>query len=105
MPVSRTLSVALRGVDGALVEIEADLANGLPAFTIIGLPDAALGEANTLPQRHLRVQLLAQLGQEEAARAEATAALEAAQADGDVLRSRPSPRCFRAWRRDEAALA
>lgn len=45
MPVARTLSVALRGVDGALVEIEADLSNGLPAFTIIGLPDAALGEA------------------------------------------------------------
>ena len=45
MPVARTLSVALRGVDGSLVEIEADLANGLPAFTIIGLPDAALGEA------------------------------------------------------------
>jgi len=45
MPVARTLAVALHGVDGALVEIEADLANGLPAFTIIGLPDAALGEA------------------------------------------------------------
>lgn len=45
MPVARTRSVALHGVDGALVEIEADLANGLPAFTIIGLPDAALGEA------------------------------------------------------------
>ena len=45
MAVARTLSVALRGVDGSLVEIEADLANGLPAFTIIGLPDAALGEA------------------------------------------------------------
>ncbi len=45
MAVARTLSVALHGVDGALVEIEADLANGLPAFTIIGLPDAALGEA------------------------------------------------------------
>lgn len=45
MPVARTLAVALHGVDGAIVEIEADLANGLPAFTIIGLPDAALGEA------------------------------------------------------------
>lgn len=45
MPVARTLSVALNGVDGSLVEVEADLANGLPAFTIIGLPDAALGEA------------------------------------------------------------
>ena len=45
MPVARTRAVALTGVEGAIVEIEADLANGLPAFTIIGLPDAALGEA------------------------------------------------------------
>lgn len=45
MAVARTLAVALNGVDGAVVEVEADLANGLPAFTIIGLPDAALGEA------------------------------------------------------------
>ncbi len=45
MPVARTLAVALHGVDGSIVEIEADLADGLPAFTIIGLPDAALGEA------------------------------------------------------------
>lgn len=45
MPVARTLAVALNGVDGSIVEIEADLADGLPAFTIIGLPDAALGEA------------------------------------------------------------
>jgi magnesium chelatase family protein len=45
MPVARTLAIALHGVDGSVVEIEADLANGLPAFTIIGLPDAALGEA------------------------------------------------------------
>lgn len=45
MTVARTLAVALHGVDGSIVEIEADLANGLPAFTIIGLPDTALGEA------------------------------------------------------------
>lgn len=45
MPVARTLAIALHGVDGSIVEIEADLADGLPAFTIIGLPDAALGEA------------------------------------------------------------
>lgn len=45
MAVARTLAVALNGVDGAVVEVEADLANGLPAFTIIGLPDTALGEA------------------------------------------------------------
>jgi predicted ATPase with chaperone activity len=33
------------GLDGALVEVEVDLANGLPAFTIVGLPDAAVNEA------------------------------------------------------------
>lgn len=45
MPVVSTRAVALNGVDGALVQIEADLSPGLPGFSIIGLPDAALGEA------------------------------------------------------------
>lgn len=45
MGLGRTRSVALIGLDGALVEVEADLSNGLPSLTIIGLPDAALGEA------------------------------------------------------------
>lgn len=33
------------GVNGFLVEVEADLANGLPAFDIVGLPDAAVKES------------------------------------------------------------
>jgi magnesium chelatase family protein len=33
------------GVEGQLVEIQADLADGLPGVTMIGLPDAALQEA------------------------------------------------------------
>ena len=37
--------VTLLGVDGHLVEVEADLAGGLPGTTIIGLPDASLFEA------------------------------------------------------------
>ena len=45
MPVARTYAVALLGVDGHVVEVEADLALGLPGLTVIGLPDAALGEA------------------------------------------------------------
>jgi len=45
MPVARTHSVALFGIDGAVVEIEADISGQLPNFVIIGLPDAALGEA------------------------------------------------------------
>ena len=45
MPVARTHSVALLGIDGAVVEIEADISGQLPNFVLIGLPDAALGEA------------------------------------------------------------
>ncbi|MFC4223446.1 YifB family Mg chelatase-like AAA ATPase [Lysinibacter cavernae] len=45
MPVASTRSVALNGIDGHLVEVEADVSQTLPGFVIIGLPDAALGEA------------------------------------------------------------
>ena len=45
MSLGRTYAVALVGAGGSLVEIEADLANGLPGLNLIGLPDRALGEA------------------------------------------------------------
>ena len=45
MPLARAWSVALAGVQGTVVEVEADLAPGLPGLTIIGLPDAALSES------------------------------------------------------------
>ncbi len=45
MPLARTWSVALVGVRGHLVEVEADLAQGLPCVSLIGLPDTALQEA------------------------------------------------------------
>jgi magnesium chelatase family protein len=45
MSLGRTLCVALVGIDGHVVDVEADVANGLPAFTITGLPDTALGQA------------------------------------------------------------
>lgn len=45
MPIGRAHAVALLGLDGAVVEIEADISAQLPAFVLIGLPDAALGEA------------------------------------------------------------
>ena len=38
-------SVALHGVDGIPVEIEADISRGVPGFRLIGLPDAALRES------------------------------------------------------------
>lgn len=45
MGFARTWAVALVGLDGAMVEVEADIGQTLPAFSIVGLPDAALNEA------------------------------------------------------------
>lgn len=45
MSLARVRSVALVGVEGHLVEIQAHIGNGLPTFSLVGLPDAALSEA------------------------------------------------------------
>ena len=45
MALARTFSVALVGVRGHLIEVEADIASGLPATILVGLPDTALREA------------------------------------------------------------
>jgi magnesium chelatase family protein len=45
MALARTFSVALIGVHGHLIEVEADIASGLPATILVGLPDTALREA------------------------------------------------------------
>jgi magnesium chelatase family protein len=69
MPVARVWSVALHGVRGRVVEVEADISDGLPGFYLVGLPDAALSEARdrvraalvnsgeTWPNRRLTVSL------------------------------------------------
>lgn len=69
MSVARTLSVALNGLEGSIVEVEADLSPQTPQFRIIGLPDKSLGEAVqrvhnacvnrglALPRRRLTVNL------------------------------------------------
>jgi magnesium chelatase family protein len=66
---ARTWAVALTGLHGELVEVEADLSNQQPEFRLIGLPDKALGEAVqrvhnasancglALPRRRLTVNL------------------------------------------------
>lgn len=45
MALGRALSVAVTGVDGQLVEIEADIGQGLPSVNLVGLPDTALQES------------------------------------------------------------
>lgn len=43
--IGRAAAVALVGVSGRRIEVEAHLTSQLPAFSIIGLPDTSLGEA------------------------------------------------------------
>jgi len=69
MGVTRTWAVALSGLDGRVVEVEADQTKQIPEFRLIGLADKALGEAvqrvrnaseNSglpLPRRRLTVNL------------------------------------------------
>lgn len=45
MALGRALAVGLVGLEGHLVEVEADVSSGLPAFALVGLPDASLAEA------------------------------------------------------------
>ncbi|MBT2386986.1 YifB family Mg chelatase-like AAA ATPase [Streptomyces sp. ISL-11] len=45
MGFARTCSVALVGVEGVVVEVQADLEPGVAAFTLVGLPDKSLVES------------------------------------------------------------
>lgn len=45
MSLGRTWTVTLTGLAGRLIEVEAHMSQGLPAFAVVGLPDAAVNEA------------------------------------------------------------
>ncbi len=45
MALGRAYSVAVTGVEGQLVEIEADIGQGLPSVHLVGLPDTTLQES------------------------------------------------------------
>ncbi|HEY8490419.1 MAG TPA: YifB family Mg chelatase-like AAA ATPase [Dehalococcoidia bacterium] len=67
--LANVLTCAVLGLDGEVVEVEVDIASGLPAFNIVGLPDAAVQEARervrsairnsggTFPQKRITVNL------------------------------------------------
>ncbi|MBI4317362.1 MAG: magnesium chelatase, partial [Chloroflexi bacterium] len=42
---AKALTCAVVGLEGAIVEVEVDIAQGLVYFGIVGLPDAAVQEA------------------------------------------------------------
>lgn len=96
MTVGRSYAVALVGLDGSLVEIEADISQQLPAFVLVGLPDAALGEARDrvrsaagnsglpLPARKLTVNLSPAAVPKHGSAFDLAIALAALAADGAV---------------------
>jgi magnesium chelatase family protein len=43
--IGRTLAVSLTGLEGHMVDVEVLAQSGLPAFVLVGLPDAAVGES------------------------------------------------------------
>ncbi len=43
--LAKVKSAGLFGIDGYLIDVEVDISNGLPAFDIVGLPDAAVKES------------------------------------------------------------
>jgi magnesium chelatase family protein len=43
--LARVSSCAVIGLDGAVVETEVDVSNGMPSFVIVGLPDTAVQES------------------------------------------------------------
>ena len=67
--LAKLFSCAILGLDGGLIEVEVDISQGLPAFTIVGLPDAAVQESKervrsaiknsgaTFPMRRITVNL------------------------------------------------
>lgn len=67
--VARINTVAFQGVDVCPVDVQVQIASGLPAFTIVGLPDKAVGESRervraalhalglSLPAKRLTVNL------------------------------------------------
>ncbi|MEW1981529.1 YifB family Mg chelatase-like AAA ATPase [Citricoccus sp. NPDC079358] len=68
--MGRTLAVALTGMHGHVVEVEADIGQTLPGFVLLGLPDQSLQESRDrikaaarnsglpLTRRHLTVNLV-----------------------------------------------
>jgi magnesium chelatase family protein len=67
--LARTWSVGLAGVHGAMVEVEVDMAAGVPAVVLVGLPDAVVRQSvdrvraavvnsgATFPQRRITIGL------------------------------------------------
>jgi magnesium chelatase family protein len=100
MALARTYAMALAGVRGHVVEVEADIENGLVALLLVGLPDTALREArdrirsaiinshHTWPQRRITVGLSPASLPKRGSGFDAAIAVAILAADGSVPKDR-----------------
>ncbi len=106
MPLARILSRALVGIEAPLVEVEVHLANGLPAFHIVGLPEAAVRESRErvraallqggydFPNRRLTVNLAPADLPKDSGRFDLPIAIGVLVASGQVPATRLASRVF-----------
>jgi magnesium chelatase family protein len=99
--LARVLSCATVGIEGHFVEVEADLGAGLPTFTIVGLPDAAVRESRErvlaavrncgfeFPARKITINLAPAHVRKEGARFDLPIAVALLLASGQIPRGRP----------------
>lgn len=52
--LARVYSCAVIGLEGVIVEVEVDTADGLPGMAIVGLPDAAVQESRERAQSAIK---------------------------------------------------
>ena len=45
MALATIKTIALMGLSGHLINVEVDISDGIPSYTLLGLPDAALSES------------------------------------------------------------
>ncbi len=106
MALARTYAMALAGVLGHVVEVEADIENGLVALLLVGLPDTALREArdrirsaivnsrHTWPQRRITVGLSPASLPKRGSSFDVAIAVAILSADGSVSKERLSGTVF-----------
>src|SRR5687768_10442459 len=99
--LARVTSCATVGIEGLLVEVEADLGVGLPTFTIVGLPDAAVRESRErvlsavrnsgfeFPARKITINLAPAHVRKEGGRFDLPIAVAVLLASGQIPRGRP----------------
>jgi len=99
--LARVTSCATVGIEGLMVEVEADLGAGLPTFTIVGLPDAAVRESRErvlaavrncgyeFPARKITINLAPAHVRKEGARFDLPIAVALLLASGQIPRGAP----------------